>query len=119
MGLKLLSTHAGFIPHEADDPAGFAKLVGRIGKLADELGRLGLTLLFETGQETAADLVAFMTALGRGNVGANFDPANLLLYGKGDPVAAVHTLGSRIKHVHAKDTRLLVPPPKPSVSLPL
>ena len=111
LGLKLLSTHAGFIPHEAEDPKAFRKLVDRIGRIADGFAPLGLSLLFETGQERAEDLVAFLTALGRKNVGANFDPANMMLYGKGDPVAAIHTLGDWIKHVHAKDTRLLVPPP--------
>lgn len=110
LGLTLVSTHAGLIPPAADRAA-FEKLQARIGGVADQFAAMGLTLLFETGQETAADLLAFLQALGRPNVGVNFDPANMLLYGKGDPVAAIGVLGARIKHVHAKDTKLHAPPP--------
>ena len=110
MGLSMVSTHAGFIPSAADKPA-FEKLLARIGQVTDAFAPLGLTLLFETGQETAEVLAAFLNALGRKNVGANFDPANMVLYGKGDPVAAVRMLGTRIRHVHAKDAKLHVPAP--------
>jgi sugar phosphate isomerase/epimerase len=40
----------------------------------------------------------------------NFDPANMILYDKGDPVEAVHVLGKWIRQVHLKDaTRTKVP----------
>ena len=111
LGLQLVSTHVGFIPRREDDAAHFDKLIARIRRVADGFAELHLSLLFETGQETAADLAAFLTALERPNVGVNFDPANMLLYGKGDPVAAIGTLAKWIKHVHAKDTKLHVPSP--------
>jgi len=59
----------------------------------------------ETGQESAAALAALLAALDCPNVGVNFDPANLILYGQGDPVAAVLRLGSSLKQVHIKDAR--------------
>jgi sugar phosphate isomerase/epimerase len=110
LGLAMVSTHVGFVPNAKNDPAGFEKLLARIRAAADAFAKCKLTLLFETGQETAADLRAFLTALERENVGVNFDPANMLLYGKGDPVEAVGVLAPWIKHVHMKDTKLHVPP---------
>ncbi len=108
LGVGLLTTHAGFIPEQGDAPA-FGKMIQRLSRVADALAPLDITLCFETGQETAATLAAFLTALQRPNIGVNFDPANMVLYGKGNPVAAVHTLAPWIKHVHAKDARIKEP----------
>lgn len=71
--------------------------------MADIFGPLGLSLLLETGQESAHDLVEFLDDLVRPNVAVNFDPANMILYGAGDPIDAIQRLGSRIRHVHVKD----------------
>jgi sugar phosphate isomerase/epimerase len=57
----------------------------------------------ETGQEPAGELLEFLHDLKRDNVGINFDPANMILYGAGDPIAAIKTLGRFIRHVHVKD----------------
>jgi sugar phosphate isomerase/epimerase len=110
LGLTQISTHVGFIP-EASDKANFEKIRERLGKVADEYAKLGISLIFETGQETAETLITFLKTLGRKNVGVNFDPANMLSYDKGDPVAAVHTLAPYIQHVHAKDSKRVVPAP--------
>jgi len=110
LGLTQISTHVGFIPDPTDTPA-FEKIRDRLSKVADEYARLGISLLFETGQETADTLVAFLRTMNRPNLGVNFDPANMLSYDKGDPVAAVHTLAPHIKHVHAKDSKRIVPAP--------
>jgi L-ribulose-5-phosphate 3-epimerase len=104
LGVPLLTTHAGFIPTRAD-AAAFNIMIARLARVADALAPLGITLCFETGQETATTLAEFLIALNRPNIGVNFDPANMILYGKGDPVAAVATLAPWIKHVHAKDAR--------------
>ena len=102
-GLTVLTTHAGFIPPDRQDPV-FDKLVGRIQHLADRIGqRLGGRLLLETGQETAASLEQFLAALGRDNVGVNFDPANLLLYAMGDPAASLRRLLPHLGQFHVKD----------------
>jgi sugar phosphate isomerase/epimerase len=104
LGLKLVTFHAGFLPHEESDPA-FAKLLDRIERIAAVFARHGIALGFETGQETADTLAAFLRRLGRPEVGVNFDPANMLLYDKGDPIEALRTLGPWLKQCHIKDAR--------------
>lgn len=104
LGLKLVTFHAGFLPHNEKDP-NFAKLLRRLAETADAFKAAGLSLGFETGQETAPVLVQLLQALQRPNVGVNFDPANMILYDKGDPIAALRTLGPWIRQVHIKDAR--------------
>jgi sugar phosphate isomerase/epimerase len=102
LGLPFVSFHAGFLPHDSADPA-FAKLKERITRIAEVFAARDITLGFETGQETAGTLAAFLEQLNAPNVGVNFDPANMLLYDKGDPVAALRTLAPWLKQVHLKD----------------
>ena len=79
--------------------------VDRIDRIAGVFARDGIALGFETGQETAETLAAFLRMLGRKDVGVNFDPANMILYDKGEPLAALRTLGPWIRHCHLKDAR--------------
>ncbi len=109
MGVKQLSTHVGFVPHNTQDPQ-YKAMVDRVKAIADILGERGLTLLMETGQETAESLLAFITAVGRPNLGANFDPANVILYGVGSPTEAVGLLKNHIGHVHMKDANASAKP---------
>ena len=102
MGLKLVTFHAGFLPHEEADPS-FAKLLSRLRQIADLFAARSMTIGLETGQEEAGTLAAFLKKLDRANVGVNFDPANMILYDKGDPVAALRTLGPWVKQCHLKD----------------
>jgi sugar phosphate isomerase/epimerase len=102
MGLHLVTFHAGFLPHEPSDPS-FDKLIARIGQIADLFALKKIALGFETGQEDAPTLESFLSRLGRDNVGVNFDPANMILYDKGNPIEALRVLGSRLKQVHIKD----------------
>jgi sugar phosphate isomerase/epimerase len=102
LGLKLVTFHAGFLPHDESDPE-FEKLQHRIRLVADLFAARGLDLAFETGQETAETLKSFLEKLGRANVGVNFDPANMLLYDKGNPIEALRTLGPWVKQCHLKD----------------
>jgi len=104
MGLKLISFHAGFLPHDDRDPS-YGKLLDRAKRLAELLAARGVTLAFETGQETAETLRAFLEKLDFPNVGINFDPANMILYDKGDPIAALRVLGPYLKQCHIKDAR--------------
>ncbi len=101
LGVRFLTMHAGFI--ESDDPAQARLLRDRLVCLADVAAQRGITLLMETGQETANCLRELLERLNHPALGINFDPANMILYGKGDPIAAVRTLGPWIKHVHIKD----------------
>jgi L-ribulose-5-phosphate 3-epimerase len=102
MGLTLVTFHAGFLPHEQSDPS-FAKLLARLRQIADLFAAKKIEVGLETGQEAADTMAAFLKTLGRPNVGVNFDPANMILYDKGDPVAALRTLGPWIKQCHMKD----------------
>lgn len=102
LGIHLVTFHAGFLPHDHTSPD-FKKLVSRLGQIADHFKRKGLDLALETGQEDADDLELFLIQLNRPNVGVNFDPANMILYDRGDPIDALHTLGKRLKQVHIKD----------------
>ena len=102
LGLNLVTFHAGFLPHEPGDPA-YAKLHDRITRIADLFAGHGIDLGFETGQESAETLAMFLTQLGKPNVGVNFDPANMILYAKGDPIAALRTLRPWLKQCHIKD----------------
>lgn len=100
--LPLVTFHAGFLPHDEADPK-FAVLIERIRKVADAFAEKGIELGFETGQETAETLRFFLDRLERPNVGANFDPANMLIYDMGDPIRALRTLLPYLKQVHIKD----------------
>ena len=104
LGLKLITFHAGFVPHVESDPD-FTKMVARLAEVADVFASEKLLLGLETGQETAPALASLLHKLNRPNLGVNFDPANMILYDKGDPVEALHTLAPWILQVHIKDAR--------------
>jgi L-ribulose-5-phosphate 3-epimerase len=101
LGVKYLSTHAGFI--DETDKAHAQKITKRIKLLADAAADKGVMFLLETGQETAAELAHFLETLDHNFVGVNFDPANIILYNKGNPIQAVRTLAPWIRHIHVKD----------------
>jgi len=109
LGLRLVSFHAGFLPHDEGDPE-FEQLQHRIRLVADVFAAKGIDLAFETGQESADTLKVFLEKLGRVNVGVNFDPANMLLYDKGNPVEALRTLASWVKQCHIKDANRTTAP---------
>ena len=100
--LPLVTLHAGFIPHETSDPARLVVL-DRLRTLADVFGDHGVRVGLETGQETAATLLDALGELDHENVGVNFDPANMILYGMGDPVDALRLLADHVVQIHAKD----------------
>jgi L-ribulose-5-phosphate 3-epimerase len=104
LGLKLVTFHAGFLPHDEKDPI-FAKMLGRLAETADAFNAVKITLGFETGQETAPVLVQLLQKLNRPNVRVNFDPANMILYDKGNPIEALRLLGPWVCQVHIKDAR--------------
>src|ERR1043166_357980 len=104
MQLKLVTFHAGFLPHEESDPL-HATMLHRLRLVADVFAARQIDLALETGQETAATLKEFLEKLGRVNVGVNFDPANMILYDKGNPIDALQTLAPYLKQCHIKDAR--------------
>ncbi|HEV3255682.1 MAG TPA: sugar phosphate isomerase/epimerase family protein [Gemmataceae bacterium] len=101
LGLSDLMLHAGFLPEPRDpDRKPFLDTLARVSDLARAKG---VTVAFETGQETADLLRLTLDELKCPNLKVNFDPANMLLYDKGDPIRAVEVLGPDIRSVHVKD----------------
>ena len=99
LGCRYMSLHGGFL--DESDPKAFAKYVERIEWIRDEAKKYGVTILLESGQETAEDLARFLEKVP--GVYVNFDPANMILYGKGEPREAVKLLAPWIRQVHVKD----------------
>lgn len=102
LGLRLVTFHAGFVPHDSADPD-YQKLMQRLATVAEIFAAKKMAVALETGQETAPALAALLAALKSPNVGVNFDPANMLLYNQGDPIQAMRLLGPWIRQVHIKD----------------
>jgi sugar phosphate isomerase/epimerase len=101
LGLADLMLHAGFIPEPGTpDRKPFLDTLAKVSELAKAKG---VTVAFETGQETAELLRRTLDELRCPNLKVNFDPANMLLYDKGDPLRAVEVLGRDIRSVHVKD----------------
>lgn len=102
--LKLVGFHAGFLPHDPADPR-TAIMQERVRRVAGLFHDAGILVALETGQETAATLAEFLAKLKCSNVKVNFDPANMILYDKGDPIEALRVLGPWIGQTHIKDAR--------------
>ena len=101
LGLTDLMLHAGFIPEVGEpDRKPFLDTLAKVSQLAAEKG---VTVGFETGQESSALLRRTLDDLKCPNLKVNFDPANMLLYDKDDPIKAVELLGPDIRSVHVKD----------------
>lgn len=102
LGIELVTFHAGFIPHDPSHHE-WPILIERLRTIADRFAHHGIRLGLETGQESAASLKSALEAVQRPSVGVNFDPANMILYGMGDPVDAIRQLADRVFQIHIKD----------------
>lgn len=102
LGVQVVALHLGFIPLTGDRVA-YDGVVEVTRQLCDHCAALGQNLHLETGQETAEHLLEFLQDTRRGNLFINFDPANMILYGTGEPIAALETLGAYVRSVHFKD----------------
>lgn len=100
-----IHTHLGFIPEDPNDPL-YAPAVAAIREVAQHCKDQGRLLLCETGEETPLALLRMIQDVGTGNVFVNLDPANLLMYGKGNPVDAMDVFGPLVRGMHAKDALL-------------
>ena len=102
IGVSNVGTHAGFIPENPNDPL-YPGLVVALREVAAYCRRNEQFFCFETGQETPTTLLRTITDINLPNLGINLDPANLLLYGKANPVDALDVFGKFVRGVHAKD----------------
>ena len=102
LGVGAVGLHVGFVPHDPADPL-HRDVVAVTRELANHCKRNSQNLHLETGQETADTLLAFLEEVDCGNLFVNFDPANMILYGCGEPIEALGKLGRYVRSVHCKD----------------
>jgi sugar phosphate isomerase/epimerase len=102
LGCKVLGMHIGFVPHDRTLPL-YKDVIAVAREACDHCAKNGQALHLETGQETADDLLAFIQDVQRPNLFINFDPANMILYGTGEPIAALKKVGRYVRSVHCKD----------------
>ena len=102
LGVHTIATHAGFIPENPNDPD-YKGTVVSLKYISEYLKMNGQFLLLETGQETPVTLLRTITDVGAENLGVNFDPANLVMYGKANPLDALELLLPYVRGFHAKD----------------
>ena len=102
LGITDVVTHMGFIPENPNDP-NFGSFCVAVRTVAEHLKENGQFLLFETGQESPVTLLRCFERVGCDNLGVNLDTANLILYGKANPVDALDVFGRYVRNLHAKD----------------
>jgi L-ribulose-5-phosphate 3-epimerase len=97
-----IHTHLGFIPEDPNDPI-YPVAIASIKEVAQHCKDQGRMLLCETGEETPVTMLRMIQDVGTGNIFVNLDTANLILYGKGNPVDAMDVFGHMVRGTHAKD----------------
>ena len=98
----VVALHLGFIPHDKSDPL-YGEVIEVTRDILDHCKNNNQNLHLETGQETAAGLIEFISDVERDNLFINFDPANMILYGTGEPIEALRQVGALVRSVHCKD----------------
>jgi L-ribulose-5-phosphate 3-epimerase len=111
LGVPQVQTHCGFIPEDPADPL-YKEAVAAIREVAQHCNQNGQRFLMETGQETPTTMSRAIRDVNMPNLGVGLDTANLILYGKANPVDAVAILGPHVRSVHAKDGRWPTDPDK-------
>ena len=114
IGVKSIACHVGFVPEDRTEPE-YVAVRDLVRRICDHAAMHDQTFAMETGQERAEILLEFLKDVDRKNLGINFDPANLIMYGSGDPIQAVEVLHEHLLSVHAKDG--VWPPKMPAGAL--
>jgi L-ribulose-5-phosphate 3-epimerase len=102
LGVGSVACHIGFVPHDPGHPD-YAAVREIVRRVCDRCAENGQTFALETGQEPATTLKQFLADVGRPNLKINFDPANMILYGTGDPIEALEVVKADVVSVHCKD----------------
>ncbi len=102
IGVSDVITHCGYLPENPCSQE-FGEIVVCLKWLTKQYAAYGCNFLFETGQETPVTLLRTIEEVGADNIGINLDPANLILYGKANPVDALDIIGKYVRNVHGKD----------------
>ena len=104
LGCSVIALHLGFVPHDKSNKL-YEQTLTITQELCDYAKANGQSLHLETGQETAEGLIQFIVDTKCDNLFVNFDPANMILYGAGEPIEALRLLGDRVRSVHFKDAK--------------
>jgi sugar phosphate isomerase/epimerase len=102
LGVEAVGLHLGFVPHDTADPL-YGEIVAVMRQQCDHCKANGQNFHLETGQEAADTLLKFLGDVNRDNLFVNFDPANMILYGSGEPIEALRKVGRFVRSVHCKD----------------
>jgi len=102
LGVGSIACHIGYVPHDPNDPD-YIAVREMVRRVCDRAAANGQTFALETGQEPAGTLKQFLAGTGRANLKINFDPANMILYGTGDPIEALEVVKEHVVSVHCKD----------------
>jgi sugar phosphate isomerase/epimerase len=102
LGVDKVAAHVGFVPEERSDPD-YGAMMEVVRRICDRCKQNGQYFCLETGQETAEVLLRFIEDVDRDNLRVNFDPANMILYGAGEPIAALKLVARYVASVHCKD----------------
>jgi len=111
LNVDVVGLHLGFVPHDSSDPL-YKDVLAVTRDLCDHCKKNGQSVHLETGQETADSLLQFIEDVQRDNLFINFDPANMILYGTGNPIEALEKVGKYVRSVHCKDGRWAANPGK-------
>ena len=104
LGVDAVGLHVGFVPEDPTEPL-YADVLAVTRDLCDHCKANAQNLHLETGQEPADVLLRFLGDVDRENLFVNFDPANMILYGSGEPLEALRKVGRYVRSVHCKDAK--------------
>lgn len=104
LGVDVVALHVGFVPHDPSDQL-YKDAVAVTQEICDHCKGNNQRLHLETGQETPEGLLQFHGDVGRDNLFINFDPANMILYGAGEPIEALKKVGKFVRSIHCKDAK--------------
>jgi sugar phosphate isomerase/epimerase len=102
LGVDSVACHIGFVPEDPDEPL-YREIRDVTRDICEHCAKNGQNFTLETGQEPAHALLRFIEDVGQPNLRINFDPANMILYGTGDPIEALGVLAKHVVSVHCKD----------------
>ncbi len=108
LGVGAVGLHIGFVPADRTS-SNYKNLIAATQDLLDHVNGNGQNLHLETGQESADHLLEFIHDVKRDNLFINFDPANMILYGSGEPIEALKKVGHLVRSVHCKDAKWAAP----------
>lgn len=102
VGTNIVTTHIGVVPENPEHER-YKIMQAACFELAEFADSMDAHFAVETGPETPEVLKGFLDTLGSKGVAVNYDPANLVMVTKSDPIKGVYTLKDYIVHTHAKD----------------